>query len=134
MTRLSDITAEMAGKLVNEVQYGNHIIGTRYHSMAGSIPVLMTYLHEVKTFLHIGSPGSLKTLGGSGAVNYVDLDKLTKWIRDVFDDQELANAIDEEIEKGNSYAERIWPIKLLIEERLSQCYAVLEMKETSVVY
>lgn len=117
----------MALKLLREVEYQNHIRGTRYHAMAGAGTVLMTHLHEVNDFLSIDSPESLKLTGGGGAINYIDLNKLKDWIAQVFDDQELSNAIGEEIERGSCYADRVGPTKQLIAERLHQCRSLLQI-------
>lgn len=125
MGRLSEVTEKLAIKLLSEVEFGQHIQGTRSTPMSGGLPVILTNLQEAQEFLYMGSPESLKVVGGHGFINYLDLGKLKTWVDEVFGDQELANAIGEEIEKGSSYADRILPIKQLIEERLEQCKALL---------
>lgn len=129
MGRLSDVTEEQAIKLLSEVEYGQHLQGTRVTPMTGGIPVLITELQEVHDFLYVGPTESLTIIGGKGFVSYLDLDRLKTWIVDVFGDQELATAIGEEIEKGSCYADRVGPIKQLIEERLQQCKTLLPSKE-----
>ena len=58
---------------------------------------------------------------GSGSIGYIDPNKLEKWVGEVFGDKELAQAIGEKIREGNSYQERILPIRELMEQRLKQC-------------
>ncbi len=129
MGRLSGVTEDLAMKLLGEVAYGQHIQGTRSTPMSGGIPIIITTFQEAQEFLYIGSPASLKIIGGQGFISYLDLAKLKTWISDVFGDQELADAIGEEIEKGSCYADRIGPIKQLMEERLLQCNAALGNKQ-----
>lgn len=130
MTRLSNVNEKQAVKLMSEVDYGKHLQGSKITAMTGGIPVLIMSLQEVKEFLYVGDPESLSLKGGGGRINYLDLNELKIWTAEVFGDQELANAIDEEIEKGSSYVERIQPIKQLIEERLAQCKALLECNKS----
>jgi hypothetical protein len=125
MNKLSEISEEMAVKLLRELEFDEHLQGTRYHAMSGGSPVILLKLQEAKDFLHMGSEYSLLTHGGGGTINFLDWVKLKSWIADVFGDQELAEAIEEEIERGTCYADRYGPIKKLIEERLSQCNALV---------
>jgi hypothetical protein len=129
MDRFSDVTEDFAMKLLSEVSFDLRFNGTKFHAMSGGIPVVFTELQEVKDFLHVAPLPSLLTVGGGGTVNYVDWTKLIAWVEEVFGDQELARAIGEEIEKGNSYVKTMGPIKNLIEERLLQCRALLQSKE-----
>jgi hypothetical protein len=124
MGRLSEITEEMANRLLNDVEYGNHLTGTKVHPMAGNSTYVLMNLQEAKDFLHIGSLESLVVLGGGGTVNYLDWIKLKNWVAEVLDDQELALAISIEIDKGKCYAETMGPIRGLLEERLAQCQAI----------
>lgn len=130
MSRLSEVTEEMAVKLLSEVEFNKHLKGTKFHAMSGGLPVFMTKLEEVKNFLQAGSMESLLTLGGGGIINYLDWLKLKNWVADVFGDQELADAIGEEIEKGHSYINTIVPMRELVEERLQQCKDLLQKNES----
>lgn len=131
MSNLSQVTEELAVKLLSEVDFSQRLQGTRYHAMAGGMPVVFLELQEVKDFLHVGSLQSLLTCGGGGTINYLDWTKLKTWIAEVFDDQELANSIGKEIEKGKSFVESMGPIKGLLDERLQQCKILLQYKESS---
>lgn len=129
MGRLSMVNEEMATKLLSEVEYGQHIEGTKMTPMTGGTTSFICSLKEVLSYLFMSSTESLSIMGGMGIIGYVDLDKLKNWVNDTFGDQELATAIGEEIEKGSCYADRVGPIRQLIEERLQQCKALLPSKE-----
>lgn len=133
MGRLSGITAEMANRLLGDVEYGSHLTGTKVHPMAGNSTYVLMNLQEAKDFLHIGSLESLVVLGGGGTVHYMDWVKLKKWVAEVLGDQELAGALGDEIDKGKCYAETMGPIRELLEERLAQCNALMKNKESEFV-
>jgi hypothetical protein len=133
MGRLSAITEEMASRLLSDVEYGSHLTGTKVHPMAGNSTFVLMNLQEAKDFLHIGSLESLVVLGGGGTVHYLDWVKLKNWVAEVMCDQELANAISEEIDKNKCYAETMGPIRELLEERLAQCQALLKIDENQLV-
>jgi hypothetical protein len=130
MSRLSEVSEEEAAKFLSEVEFVNHIKGTTFHAMSGGKEVYILGLKEVAQFLHFGSMKSLTTLGGGGTINYMDFAKLRTWISDIICDKELAEAIDEETKKGSGFAHMVRPIKDLLQERVNQCEAVLQSKET----
>ena len=131
MSRLSQVTEEQAAKFLSEVEFANHIKGTTFHAMSGGKAIYILGLKEVAQFLHFGSMKSLTTLGGGGTINYIDFAKLRIWVSDIIGDQELAEAIDEEMEKGSGFAHMIEPIKELLQERVNQCESVLQKKEAA---
>lgn len=131
MSKLSQVTEELAAKLLSEVDYSQRLQGTRYHAMAGGMPVVFLELQEAKEFLHVGSLQSLLTCGGGGTINYLDWTKLKTWIAEVFGDYELADSVGKEIAKGKSFVETMGPIKELLEERLQQCKSLLRYNEKS---
>ena len=128
MGRLSEVTEELAMKLLSEVDFKLRFQGTKFHAMSGGVPVIFTELREVKDFLHVGSLNNLLTVGGGGTVNFVDWIKLKAWISDIFTDYELAEAIGKEIEKESSYIKTVGPIRELLEERLEQCKLILDSR------
>lgn len=129
MGRLSMVNEELASKLLSEVEYGQHIEGTKMAPMTGGVILFICSLKELLRDMFMSSIESLSIIGGNGIIGYVDLDKLKNWVNDAFGDHELAVAIGEEIEKGTCYADRVGPIRQLIEERLQQCKALLTSQE-----
>ncbi|MBM4764515.1 hypothetical protein [Bacillus sp. B15-48] len=116
----------MATKLLSEIDFTHHLQGVKYHAMSGGTPVYITGLVEAKDFLHFSSVESLTTLGGGGTIHYLDFTKLRTWVENMYEDQELSDAIAEEIEKGSCYADTIGPIKQLLEERIKQCQSLVQ--------
>ncbi len=130
MSKLSQVTEELAAKLLSEVDFSQRLQGTRYHAMAGGMPVVFLQLQEAKDFLHVGSLQSLLTCGGGGTINYLDWTKLKTWVAEIFGDHELAESIGKEIAKGKSFVETMGPMKELLEERLQQCKELLQYNES----
>jgi len=52
---------------------------------------------------------------------FVEPRDLERWVGETLGDKELAEAISEKIKDGNSYAERILPIRELLKNRLRKC-------------
>ena len=130
MGRLSEYNEELVVTLLSELE-SQQIQEMEPPSMSDEISVLITYLQEAQNFLQEGfSEYNLKNLGIHGFINYLDLDELPTWTFEVFGDQELTAAIDEEIKKSTCYADRVGPIKQLLEERLQQCEAIVPDTES----
>jgi hypothetical protein len=70
----------------------------------------------------------LLAVGSHGSVGYLDLNRLKKWISDVFGDMELAEALDQEIGDNDSYMAGLEKAKALMRERLEQCKAITQNK------
>lgn len=97
--------------------------------MAGNLEQPIHSLEGATKFLEMDGPKHL--IGGEpqGSVAYVDPRFLGRWVADVLDDEELAEAIDEAVERGKNYRERVEAATALMEQRVSQCKAVLECIE-----
>jgi len=93
--------------------------------MAGDIRSWVYTMQQAADFLHISRIEDLVQIGGRGGIGYIHPPALQRWVRDVFQDEELASAVQEEIEAGSCYAERMVGIKRLLEQRLTQCHDVL---------
>ena len=122
--KLSKPSRELATKLLSEVSFEKRLIGIIMHPMIGDTEHELYSLQEVADFLRLRVE---KVTDKHAYINYVDLDALERWIREVLGDKELADAIREEIKRGKSYKERMESIKELIKQRLKQCKAVLGM-------
>ena len=127
MSRLSAVTKEMASKLLSEVEYGSHLVGSKMHPMSGSTDVILMELEDVLNFFHMGAIETLVIIGGGGVVHYLDYSDLKMWVSNVFGDEELANAIGEEIDKGKCFADTMGPIWELLNERIQQCKTILQI-------
>jgi hypothetical protein len=63
--------------------------------------------------------------GSKEYVGYIDPHILEKWMAEVIEDKDLAEAIREETERSDNFKDQAKAIKALITERLNQCAALL---------
>jgi len=122
---LSEPSRELAVRLLGKVRFEDRLEVTRSAAMAGDIRSWVYTLQEAADFLHVSRIEDLVQIGGRGGIGYIHPPALQRWVRDVFQDDELASAIEEKIEAGSCYAERMVGIKRLLEQRLAQCHNVL---------
>jgi hypothetical protein len=123
--QLSDISVEMAKKLMGEVEFKDRIIGTKMSGAGGNNRVSIYSLQEVAEFLHADSIDVLMQMGKS-TISQINIPELIRWIADVYEDQELADAITEGISTADNYIGEINIIRSLIKERINQCEEVLK--------
>jgi hypothetical protein len=127
LVELVEPSRELAVRLLGKVRFEDRLEVTRSVAMAGDMRSWVYTLQEATDFLHMSRVEDLLQMGGRGGIGYIHPPALEKWVRAVFQDQELASAIGQEIETGQCYAERMVGIKRLLEQRLAQCHDVLEM-------
>jgi hypothetical protein len=125
LLELSQPSEELAAKLLGKVSFEDRLEVTRFAAMAGDIRSWVYTLQDAAKFLHMSRIEDLVQIGGRGGIGYIHPPALQRWVRDVFRDEELASAIQEEIEAGSCYAERMVGIKRLLEQRLAQCQDAL---------
>jgi hypothetical protein len=128
LIELSEPSRELAVRLLGKVRFEDRLEVTRSAAMAGDIRSWVYTLQEAAYFLHMSRIEDLVQIGGRGGVGYIHPPALQRWVGEVFQDEELASAIGEEIEAGSCYAERMVGIKRLLEQRLDQCHDVLAEK------
>ncbi len=126
--KLSQPSEELAARLVAKVGYEKRLVGVRMTPMAGVLEFPIYGLEEAVNFLQVDSFEEVLAGGPRASIPYVDPNALKRWVEEVFGDTELAEALGDAIEEGTNYVETIRPIKGLMEQRLSQCKAVLEDK------
>ena len=131
MTQLSRPSRELATRLLTEVIFNDRIIGVWMHTMGGGTECFILSLREAVGFLKPNDGGVWSTAGWTC---YIDPSRLQKWIAEVLNDQELAQAIeqlvkecdrhDDPIERYQKKMGLMGPIKQLMEQRLRQCEEV----------
>lgn len=126
MAPLSEPSPEFAGKVLRGVGTKHRLVGVKMTPMAGNLEQPIYSLEGTIKFLEMESREHLIGGGPKGSVPYVDPKFLGRWVADVLGDEELAKAIDEAVERGKNYRERIEAARALMEQRVSQCKAVLE--------
>ena len=119
--RLSEVSRELADRMLSEVDFENRLIGWSMRQMSGSQATSIYSLQEVADFIKISELDKLFSPGSGGSIGYVDIEELTEWIDGVLGDSELAGAIHETYTGTCSYAEEINKARPLIVQRLKQC-------------
>lgn len=107
MTQLSEISVELAEKLLGKVSYENQLEACKVAQRAGSYKVFINSISHLAGFLHVEPIDGLLAVGGNSSLCYVDLAKLKPWIDNNFGDSELADAIQQETLIGDIYIEKL---------------------------
>lgn len=120
MTELTQPTPELAERLRREVGPQERLTGMKMSVMGGSNPTPLYNLASVASFLRIGKyedairPNSQETIG------YIDLPAVATWIRGVFGDDELADAIQAEVDSGEPFGVVAPRVRELLQVRALQ--------------
>lgn len=125
MAKLSEPSAELASRLRREVEYKERLIGFKMTPMSGNRETSIYGFKEAVHFLHMDSLEDLMILGSGASVGYIDLQQLSRWVREVFGDAELAAEMDRQIAKNASYMENVLVLKKLMRQRLDQCKQIV---------
>jgi hypothetical protein len=94
---------ELAERLRREVSQDERIIGLKMSVMGGSSPVALYSLAQAASFLKIGTYEEAIRPNSQETVGYIDLGALQTWVREVLEDEELADAIAEEMRAGEPF-------------------------------
>ena len=125
MVELSEPDKDLATRALRRVGTTERLVGITMSGMAGNSPFPVYSLGQAANFLGVINWRGALNPSSRTSVAYLEPEALKRWVRDVFQDEELASAIQEEIEAGSCYAERMVGIKRLLEQRLTQCHDVL---------
>lgn len=125
MTKLSNISREQAEKLLQETDFNNRFIGISMNASAGNSRTSLYSLEEVAKFIYADDTDVLLQRGKS-SITYINMDNLVKWIRDVYEDHELADVLEEELNAAPNLIEKLKVASKRLQERIKQCYEVLE--------
>ena len=132
MAKLSEPSMELAERLLSEVGFEKRFVGVKMMPRAGNRVSSIYSFEEAVDFLHPDSLEDLLSVGSRSCVGYLDLDQLRRWVGEGFGDKELAEEMGKEIEKSNSYMDKVKIIKQLMQQRLSQCNKILRDKMRSL--
>jgi hypothetical protein len=125
LVELGEPSRDLAVRLLGKVPFEDRLEVTRSVAMAGDMRSWVYTLQEATDFLHMSRVEDLLRKGGKGGIGYIHPPTLERWVREVFQDQELASAIKQQIDAGHCYAERMVGIKRLLEQRLAQCQDIV---------
>lgn len=84
---------ELAERLLREVGQAERLTGLKMSVMGGSNPVALYSLAQVASFLNIGTYEQAIQPNNQETIGYIDLGALEKWVREVLEDTELADAV-----------------------------------------
>lgn len=128
MADLSEISVEMAQKLMQEVGFEDRIIGVNMGGSTGNNEITIYSIKELASFLRTDHYDNLSQRG-HGSMCYIDIDKMLRWIGQVYGDQELAEAMTNEMANAKSNAMKFYAARKLLMERLQQCDEVLGLNQ-----
>ncbi|MHB1016628.1 MAG: hypothetical protein ACYC2X_01875 [Coriobacteriia bacterium] len=123
---------EQARSYLKECSFEDRLVGVLMKA-SGTLPMDIYSLEHVLSFFvydnsdAVGDEGAVfqdRKLG----VSYLAPARLSRWIREVIGDVELADAIDAEVGKisdANIYPPRMRIMRHLVSTRVLQCYEVL---------
>ncbi len=118
-------TAEFVEQALREVEWGDRLIGYMMTPTTGNKTRDMYSLPEAVQFL-FGTKWDAPLLqaGYKGGINWVDVQQLVDWLRDVIGDVELADAVDRDVLGLGVYREQSMALLELFTERMNQYRAV----------
>jgi hypothetical protein len=104
MTVILDIPSDaLAERLRQEVGADERLVGMKMSVMGGSNPVPLYTFASAASFLKIGTYEEAMRPNNQATIGYIDLAALEQWVRGVFGDEELADAIKAERETGEAF-------------------------------
>jgi len=128
MATLQEPSEELKERLRKTVAGDERLVGMRMSVMGGSNPTMLDSLMGAAHFLHIGTYEEAMRPNNQETIGYIDLSALEKWIRGVFGDDELADAIQEKIDTGEPFGLIANQVRELLQTRVLQVTPV-EVKE-----
>lgn len=123
--KLSDVSRELATRLLSEVEFDDRLTGWQMRQMSGSEQRFIYGFQEALDFMKVPGFEELFSCGPGGSIGYLDFEELTKWIGEVLGDRELAEAISEVQAVASSYSEGVSQVGALMDQRLKQCWQTL---------
>lgn len=108
MEKLAEPDRELVSRILQEVAFGERLVGYEVRERSGPMAKSLYSFTEVCAFLHDQFP-------------VLAFEELTRWLRAVMKDEELALKVTEAVEQGHSDYERTRRIGEMMEERLTQC-------------
>jgi hypothetical protein len=117
---LSDPSPELAERLLGAVGPDKRLVGMKMSAMGGSNPVPINTFAAAAGFLRVPRYEDAIRSGSQEMIGYIDPAALAKWLRGVFGDHELADAVQAEIDTGEAFGLIAPRIKELLQARVVQ--------------
>lgn len=113
--------AELAGRLLAEVPYEQRLTGVNMQCLSGPSVVDLYSVDQAAAFLRSDELEHLKDPVSGASYGYIDPQALVWWLENVFEDDELARALEAEVGRYQHYLAQIEPMHELLVQRLLQC-------------
>lgn len=117
---LSAPSPELAERLRREVGPEERLVGTKMHAMGGVSPVPIHTFPAAAGFLRVPRYEDAVRVNSQEMIGYLDLAALVQWLRGVFGDDELADAIQAEIDTGEVFGITAPRVRELLQIRALQ--------------
>lgn len=103
MVTLTEPTPELRERLLAELGPDKRLVGMKMSAMGGSNPVALHSLTAAAGFVQVPPYEQAVRPNAQVTVGYVDLKALSRWLREVFGDHELASLVDKAVGSGEPY-------------------------------
>lgn len=103
MVTLTNPTPELRERLLTELGPDKRLVGMKMSAMGGSNPVALHSFTAAAGFVQVPPYEQAIRPNSQVTVGYVDLRALSRWLREVFGDDELATIVDETLASGEPY-------------------------------
>ena len=108
MGKLSEPSADLVSRVLNEVGFEDRLMGYRFRERTGPMSMTLYSFEEIVEFLNDPHPR-------------IDFNRLEEWVREVMKDEELAGEINKIILRDDSDQKKSIQIRDMMGERLLQC-------------
>ena len=117
---LSAPSPELAECLRREVGPEERLVGTNMHAMGGVTAVPIYTFPAAAGFLRVPRYEDAVRVNSQEMIGYIDLAALVQWLRGVFGDEELADAVQAEIDTGEVFGITAPRVRELLQIRALQ--------------
>lgn len=124
--QLTPPSQELAARLRDEVPLSKSLGGIKMSLMGGSNPTTLSSLGAAASFLKAGTVEEAMAPNSQSTLGYIELNALSIWVREVLLDEELADAILEEIADDEPWGFQAPRVKELLMQRALQIVGVFQ--------
>ncbi len=121
---LNEPSEELAERLKRQVGHEERLVGMKMSVMGGSNPTPLYTFASAAGFLKIGTYEDAMRPNNQETIGYIDLNAVEQWVRGVFEDEELADAIKAEIATGDPFGIAAPRVRELMQVRALQLVPV----------
>lgn len=124
--RFSVPTPELVEHVSRELPYEDRLTAYLTNAATGSQAVICYTMSDMVRVLFKTRWNGLLNSGSKASLTWIDLGKLTAWVREKIGDTELADAMEQAIDPDACYKDQVDALAPIIEERAEQYREVWE--------